>query len=85
MHNITILIMDNHTLVRTGIIRILEDVDNFSVIAEAENGEEALSLIKKLKPDMVIMNIKASIGNDLEVIQKMLQMHPDIKILILAA
>ncbi len=44
METIKILVVDDHDLMRTGLVRILNDVDNFSVIGEADSGEEAISL-----------------------------------------
>ena len=49
---IKIILADDHDLVRTGIRRILEDESEFSVIAEAKNGEEAVQLCRKNAPDV---------------------------------
>ena len=55
---IKILIVDDHDLVRMGLSRILDDIAAFTVIGVASSGEEALMLTKKLKPDVVMMDVK---------------------------
>lgn len=54
---IRILIADDHTLVRRGIRALLEHADGIEVVGEAENGQEALALVKRLQPDVVVMDI----------------------------
>lgn len=55
---IKILVVDDHDLVRMGISRILDDVEEFSVVGTAESGEEAIALAKQLNPDVVTMDVK---------------------------
>jgi len=55
---IRILVVDDHDLVRMGLSRILDDVENFAVVGEASSGEEAIKLIKDLEPDVVMMDVK---------------------------
>lgn len=54
---IKIILADDHPLVRSGIRRILDDVQDFKVIAEAKNGEEAISLCRRDAPDVVLMDV----------------------------
>ncbi len=54
---IKILVVDDHDLVRTGIVRILNDVKDFKVVAEAESGEKAVDYCRKHTPDIVLMDI----------------------------
>lgn len=55
---INILVVDDHDLVRMGISRILEDIEGFNVVGSACTGEEAVVLAKKLKPEVVMMDVK---------------------------
>ena len=54
---IRVLVADDHTLVRRGIRALLEHADGIEVVGEAENGQEALALVKRLQPDVVVMDI----------------------------
>lgn len=55
---ISVIIVDDHMVVRKGLMHVLVNASDFEVIAEADSGEEAIYLCKKLNPDMVIMDIK---------------------------
>jgi len=55
---IKIIVIDDHDLVRTGLSRILEDVENFSVVGTGDSGEKALQLVRQLTPDVVMMDVK---------------------------
>lgn len=54
---INILVVDDHDLVRTGIVRILRDVKDFVVVAEVGSGEEAVEFCRKNDPDIILMDI----------------------------
>ncbi len=83
MKKIRILIADDHSVVRSGIRLVLQSSPEFSVIAEAEDGEEAVELALKHKPDVVVMDISMPILNGIEATAKMKQEDPNIKIIIL--
>ena len=53
---ISVLLVDDHNLVRLGFRRILEDEPDIQVVAEASNGDDAVSLARKLRPDVIIMD-----------------------------
>ena len=65
---IKVLIADDHLLVRTGITSLLKDADEIEVIAEAENGKDALRLIESLKPDVAILDISMPFKSGLKVL-----------------
>ena len=67
-----ILVADDHDLVRTGIIRLLEDVIEFKVVGEAKTGEESVKLARELKPDIVLMDVKMPGIGGLEATKKIL-------------
>lgn len=54
---IRVLVADDHYLVRQGIRALLENADGIEVIGEAENGREAITLVQRLEPDVVVMDI----------------------------
>lgn len=55
---IKVLIVDDHALVRMGIRRLLEDMSDVEVVADAESGEQALVLVKQYSPDVVLLDMK---------------------------
>ena len=57
MGTIKVLIVDDHSLVRTGVISLLRDVSEIEIAGEAENGNEAIAKCLELKPDVVLMDI----------------------------
>jgi len=71
----TVLVADDHDLVRMGIVRMLSDVKSFEVIAEAKTGEEAVSLARQLRPDVVLMDVKMPGIGGLEATRKILSME----------
>jgi two-component system, NarL family, invasion response regulator UvrY len=79
---INVLLVDDHDLVRSGIKRILDDVPGINVISEASTGEEALKLGRKLKPDVVLMDVKMPGIGGFEATRKLLLMEPTIKVLV---
>lgn len=56
--NVTVLIADDQTLFREGIKDLLEDEKGITVVGEASNGPEAVAMAKKIKPDVILMDIK---------------------------
>jgi len=63
---ITILLADDHTIVRQGLAKLLDGDGNLCVIGEARNGREALSKVEELKPDVVLMDFSMPILNEIE-------------------
>lgn len=83
MKKIRILIADDHSVVRSGIRTILQSSPEFTVVAEAEDGEEAVELAAKHKPEVVVMDISMPQLNGIEATAKMKQNDPNIKVIIL--
>ena len=78
-----IILADDHLLFRKGLRRIIEDSQNLSVIGEAGDGLQLLELLKKTKPDMVILDISMPKLRGLEAAHEIKSVDPDVKILIL--
>lgn len=81
---ITVLLVDDHDLVRTGIKRLLSDVPEIEVIGEASNGEDAVKLAKEKKPNVVLMDVKMPGIGGLEATRKMLRHDPNLKVIALS-
>jgi len=77
---IRVLVVDDHDLVRTGITRMLADIDGLQVVGEADSGESALKLARELKPDVVLMDVKMPGIGGLEATRKLLRSQPDTKV-----
>ncbi len=76
-----ILVVDDHDLVRMGIVRMLSDVDSFEVVGEAKSGEEALSQTRLLKPDVVLMDVKMPGIGGLEATKKLIAVNPKLRVI----
>lgn len=77
---IRVLVVDDHDLVRTGITRMLADIDGLQVVGQAESGEDALKFARELKPDVVLMDVKMPGIGGLEATRKLQRSYPDIKV-----
>ena len=77
--------VDDHDLVRMGISRMLADVRDIRVVGEACSGEDALRLVRELKPHVVLMDIQMPGIGGLEATRKLLQAHPEVHILAVTA
>ncbi len=82
---ITVLIVDDHDLIRMGIRSLLLDAKDIKVVAEAGSGEAALELVRELSPDVVLMDIKMPGIGGFEATRKILRFRPETKILIITA
>ncbi len=80
---IKILIADDHLIIRQGLRLILETETDFELIGEASDGNEALSLCKKLKPDVVLMDLRMPNMDGLTAIETLRIEQPEIAVVIL--
>ena len=80
---IKILIADDHDVVRTGLKMLFRSVPEFSVVAEATNGNEAVALASRHKPHVAILDISMPSMNGIEATRVIREQQPDVKILIL--
>jgi two-component system invasion response regulator UvrY len=78
---INVMLVDDHGLVRNGIKRILDDVEGIVVVAEAENGEQAIRQVRQQRPDVILMDISMPGIGGLEATRKIAQSLPGIKII----
>jgi len=81
---ITVLLVDDHALVRRGFRRMLDDDETLEVVGEASNGAEAVQLAEKLKPQVIVMDCQLPQMTGLEATRKILQDQPGTAILMLS-
>jgi len=79
------LLAEDHTIVREGFRKLLELEDDFEVVGEAEDGRQAVAMVKKLRPAVVVMDIAMPLLNGLEATRQILKAVPNTRILILSA
>lgn len=85
MNRITVMLVENHTVVRQGLRALLGFEQDIEVIAEAQNGHEAVELAKPHRPEVIIMDIAMPLLNGLEATRQILKKCPGTKIIILSA
>ena len=81
---ITVLLVDDHALVRRGFRRLLEDDSGIKVVGEGSNGEEAIRLMTELKPQVIVMDAAMPGTGGLEATRKILAKFPKAAILMLS-
>jgi len=80
----TIILVDDHAVVRAGVRRLLEQEPLFEVIGEAESGEKAYQIFGELKPDVMVMDLSMPGMGGLESIRRILMRYEKAKILVLS-
>lgn len=80
----TIILADDHSLVRDGIRSLLEEEDDFDVIGEASNGEEAVALVQKKNPVLLIIDIRMPVMNGIEAVEELKRLKHPVKSIILS-
>ncbi len=82
---IRVIIADDHAIVRRGIAALLATEPGIDVTGEAQNGREAITLVKKLQPDVVLMDMVMPEVDGLEAIRQIVEEQPEIRILVLTS
>lgn len=85
MKRTTVLLAEDHTVVREGFRNLLETEADIKIIAEAKDGREAVAMAAKLCPDVVLMDIAMPELNGLDATRQILKAHPTSRVLILSA
>ncbi len=83
MKPIRLLLADDHALFRKGLVSLLKREEEFQVVGEAENGEEAIKKAKQLKPDLVLMDIHMPVTDGIEATRQITEMLPSTRVVIL--
>jgi DNA-binding NarL/FixJ family response regulator len=84
MERITVLLAEDHTIVREGLRALIEAQSDIEVVGEAQTGREAVQLAKRLRPDVVVMDIAMPLLNGLEATRQIHKTVPGTKVLILS-
>ena len=85
MAPISILVVDDHSIVRQGIRSLLSNYPEFEVIGEAENGHVALSQIERQVPDVTLLDIRLPGESGIDVLKQIRQTRPEAKVLMLTS
>ena len=85
MKTITVLLVDDHTVVRQGLRALLSQEEDIEVVGEAENGRQALQMATKTMPDVVLMDVVMPLMNGLEGTRQMIKNIPSAKVLVLSS
>jgi RNA polymerase sigma factor (sigma-70 family) len=85
MHRISVMLVDDHPVFRQGLRRVLEGEDDLDVVAEVEDGEEALQLALQIVPDVILLDINLPRMNGLQVARSLKDTILDINIIMLTA
>ena len=85
MKPITVMLVEDHTVVLEGLRALLKAESDIEVVGSAQNGREAVSLVQKLLPSVVVMDIAMPLLNGLEATRQVLRALPATRILILSA
>lgn len=81
---ITVLLVDDHSLVRRGFRMLLEDDPEIKVVADASNGEEAIRLAGELRPNVIVMDCTMPGINGMEATARIREKYPEINVLMLS-
>lgn len=85
MKKISVLLVDDHTVVRQGLRALLTSEEDIEVVGEAENGRQAVVLARKTTPDVVVMDVAMPLLNGLEATKQILKLVPNAKVLVLTS
>ena len=85
MRPITVLLADDHAIVREGFRKLLDAETDFEIVGEAETGRQAVAMTAKLLPDVVVMDIAMPLLNGLEAARQIRKACPPAKVLMLSA
>jgi len=85
MKPITVLLAEDHTIVREGFRKMLELEDDIEIIGEAADGRQAVALVKKFHPEVVLMDIAMPLLNGLEATRQVMKTVPTTKVIMLSA
>ncbi len=80
---IRILVVDDHPVVRAGIVALLDDAPDIEIVGTASSGEEALALVPSTSPDLVVMDLRMPGIDGDEATARILAAHPGVRVLIL--
>jgi DNA-binding NarL/FixJ family response regulator len=84
MQPVSILLVEDHTLVRAGIRELLTKIDHVTVVAESSNGREALAILRTVQVDMILLDIAMPEMNGMDALDLIRQQYPHIRVIMLS-
>ena len=81
----SVMVVDDHEIMRDGLREILQRTGNFEVVGQAGDGVSAVNIAMKLKPDVIVMDVMMPLKNGIDACREITEMLPDTKVLILTA
>ena len=84
MEKVSIVIADDHFLIRDGIKALLQSIESFEVVGEASDGEEAIKLIDSLNPDIALIDITMPKKTGIEIIAEVKKYNQSVKFIMLS-
>jgi two-component system, NarL family, response regulator LiaR len=85
VEKISVAVVDDHDMVRKGIISYLETEPKIVIVGEVDSGKRAVSLVKDTRPDVVLMDLLMENGNGIEATREILSFYPECKIIIITS
>jgi DNA-binding NarL/FixJ family response regulator len=82
---IRVLVVDDHPIVRQGLVGVLSDEDDLEVVGEASSGREAIGLAARLRPDVVLLDLEMDDVDGVEAIPQLLAAYSDLGVLVFTA
>jgi len=82
---IRILVVDDHAIVREGLTKILSQEPDFQIVGEAADGAAALAMVERLRPDIVLLDLRMPGGDGIEVCRSITTRFPEVRVIILTA
>lgn len=82
---IRIFIADDHAIVRSGIQALLETIDDLAVVGEASDGQEAVTAVAALRPDVILMDLEMPVLDGIAAIEQIMAQWPEARILVLTS
>jgi len=82
---ISVLLVDDHEMVRIGLAAVLDTEDGIEVVGEASNGSDGIRFAESYKPDVVLMDLVMEPMDGVETTRKILEVHPECKVIVLTS
>ncbi len=79
----TVLVVDDHSLVRTGVVKIISHDPALEVVAEAANGVEAVEAFTKYRPDVTLLDLRMPVMEGVEAVRRIREVDPQAKVIVL--
>ncbi|HWS73178.1 MAG TPA: response regulator transcription factor [Thermoanaerobaculia bacterium] len=79
----TVLVVDDHSLVRTGVVNIISHESDLHVVAEASNGAEAVAAFERHRPEVTLLDLRMPVMEGVEAVRRIRQLDPEAKVIVL--